>query len=131
MAEEVVTVIDVMALYYRLRMDAVKNLNPTFFSDLHKYHRILDYLMQLHAQRSVQIKEFFDAGVKQGYFCADANIMLMCDIEQVVMQYVMEAKLYQKYGVRHVFHNVLLLFIRSICTEKGIALLETKINFFK
>jgi putative transcription regulator len=69
--------------------------------------------------------------VKQGYFCADANIMLMCDIEQVVMRYVMEAKLYQKYGVRHVFHNVLLLFIRSICTEKGIALLETKINFFK
>lgn len=130
-AEEVVTVIDVMALYYRLRMDAVKNLNPTFFSDLHKYHRIVDYLMQLHAQRSVQIKDFFDAGVKQGYFCADANIMLMCDFEQVVMQYVMEAKLYQKYGVRHVFHNVLLLFIRSICTEKGIALLETKINFFK
>ena len=131
MATKAVTVIDVMALYYKLRMDAVKDLNPIFFSDLHKYHRIIAYLTQLHTERSVQMKDFFETGVKQGFFCVDANIMLMSDIEQVVMRYVMEAQLYQKYGVQHIFHNVLLLFIRSICTEKGIAQLETQINSLK
>ena len=36
----------------------------------------------------------------------------------------MKTKMYEKYGMKDLLHNILFLFLRGLCTAEGIALLD-------
>uniref|UniRef100_A0AB33J3P8 TetR/AcrR family transcriptional regulator n=1 Tax=Prevotella sp. GTC17259 TaxID=3236795 RepID=A0AB33J3P8_9BACT len=121
-------VMEVIIEFYRIQMAKLSEINPLFFSELHKYTRIISYLDSKRRERDSKSDSFFEKGIKEGYFRADADYGIISEIANYAVQGIMEEKLYQKYTPRRVFRNALLLFIRGLCTDKGLMIIDSKLH---
>ncbi len=123
-----VQVIDVILKFYRLQMESIRDLNPVFYEDLHKYPRVVAFIEHMKKEQHAHSKDFFKRGVQDGYFRGDFNYELISQLGDSMMQKVMEDKLYKKYGLQYILRNVIMLFIRGLCTAKGIQELDRQLD---
>ena len=121
-------VIDILLEFYRLQMEELRDMNPVYYEDLHKYPRVMSFLEQVNKEHKAQSKDFFKRGVLEGYFRNDFNYELISLLGNNVMQNVMESKLYNTYSLQDIFRNVVMLFIRGLCTAKGILELDRQLE---
>lgn len=121
-------VTEILLEFYRLQMEELRDMNPLYFEDLHKYPRVTAYLDQTQREHNVRSKAFFSRGVEEGYFRGDFNYELISRLGSSMMQNVMEYKLYNLYSLQDIFRNVIMLFIRGLCTAKGIAELDRQLE---
>ena len=121
-------VIDILLEFYRLQMEELRDMNPVYYEDLHKYPRVMSFLEQVNKEHKAHSKDFFKRGVLEGYFRNDFNYELISLLGNNVMQNVMESKLYNTYSLQDIFRNVVMLFIRGLCTAKGIQELDRQLE---
>ena len=121
-------VIDILLEFYRLQMEELRDMNPVYYEDLHKYPRVMSFLEQVNKEHKAHSKDFFKRGVREGYFRNDFNYELISLLGNNVMQNVMESKLYNTYSLQDIFRNVVMLFIRGLCTAKGILELDRQLE---
>mgnify|MGYP006365625599 FL=1 len=121
-------VIDIILEFYRLQMEELRDMNPVYYEDLHKYPRVMSFLEQVNKEHKAHRKDFFKRGVLEGYFRNDFNYELISLLGNNVMQNVMESKLYNTYSLQDIFRNVVMLFIRGLCTAKGILELDRQLE---
>lgn len=121
-------VIDILLEFYRLQMEELRDMNPVYYEDLHKYPRVMSFLEQVNKEHKAHSKDFFKRGVLEGYFRNDFNYELISLLGNNVMQNVMESKLYNTYSLQDIFRNVVMLFIRGLCTAKGILELDRQLE---
>lgn len=121
-------VIDILLEFYRLQMEELRDMNPVYYEDLHKYPRVMSFLEQVNKEHKAHSKNFFKRGVLEGYFRNDFNYELISLLGNNVMQNVMESKLYNTYSLQDIFRNVVMLFIRGLCTAKGILELDRQLE---
>ena len=121
-------VIDILLEFYRLQMEELRDMNPVYYEDLHKYPRVMSFLEQVNKEHKAHSKDFFKRGVQEGYFRNDFNYELISLLGNNVMQNVMESKLYNTYSLQDIFRNVVMLFIRGLCTAKGIQELDRQLE---
>lgn len=121
-------VIDILLEFYRLQMEELRDMNPVYYEDLHKYPRVMSFLEQVNKEHKAHSKDFFKRGVLEGYFRNDFNYELISLMGNNVMQNVMESKLYNTYSLQDIFRNVVMLFIRGLCTAKGILELDRQLE---
>ena len=121
-------VIDIILEFYRLQMEELRDMNPVYYEDLHKYPRVMSFLEQVNKEHKAHSKAFFKRGVLEGYFRNDFNYELISLLGNNVMQNVMESKLYNTYSLQDIFRNVVMLFIRGLCTAKGILELDRQLE---
>ena len=121
-------VIDIILEFYRLQMEELRDMYPVYYEDLHKYPRVLSFLEQVNKEHKAHSKDFFKRGVLEGYFRNDFNYELISLLGNNVMQNVMESKLYNTYSLQDIFRNVVMLFIRGLCTAKGIQELDRQLE---
>lgn len=112
-------VIDILLEFYRLQMEELRDMNPVYYEDLHKYPRVMSFLEQVNKEHKAHSKDFFKRGVLEGYFRNDFNYELISLLGNNVMQNVMESKLYNTYSLQDIFRNVVMLFIRGLCTARA------------
>ena len=74
--------------------------------------------------RTVNSASFFSEGIKQGYFRPEVNYELIEKIADLTIREVMSQQLYIEYNLKEVFSNLTMVFMRGLCTSKGIAELE-------
>ena len=121
-------VIDILLEFYRLQMEELRDMKPVYYEDLHKYPRVMSFLEQVNKEHKAHGKDFFKRGVLEGYFRNDFNYELISLLGNNVMQNVMESKLYNTYSLQDIFRNVVMLFIRGLCTAKGILELDRQLE---
>lgn len=121
-------VIDILLEFYRLQMEDLSDMNPLYFEDLHKYPRVVAYMEQSRKEHDVRGMAFFRRGVQEGYFRTDFNYELISKLGNSMMQNVMEHKLYNLYSLQDIFRNVIMLFVRGLCTAKGIEELDRQLE---
>lgn len=121
-------VIDILLEFYRLQMEELRDMNPVYYEDLHKYPSVMSFLEQVNKEHKAHSKDFFKRGVLEGYFRNDFNYELISLLGNNVMQNVMESKLYNTYSLQDIFRNVVMLFIRGLCTAKGIQELDRQLE---
>lgn len=121
-------VIDILLEFYRLQMEELRDMIPVYYEDLHKYPRVMSFLEQVNKEHKAHSKDFFKRGVLEGYFRNDFNYELISLLGNNVMQNVMESKLYNTYSLQDIFRNVVMLFIRGLCTAKGILELDRQLE---
>ena len=121
-------VIDIILEFYRLQMEELRDMNPVYYEDLHNYPRVMSFLEQVNKEHKAHSKDFFKRGVLEGYFRNDFNYELISLLGNNVMQNVMESKLYNTYSLQDIFRNVVMLFIRGLCTAKGIQELDRQLE---
>jgi AcrR family transcriptional regulator len=118
------TVMDILVEIYHLEMQDLANVSPLFFSDLHKYPHIVSFLTEKHDERKAQAQAFFKLGIEEGYFRKDVDYKFMMNIGNSITNIVMEQQMYKEYGMKHIYHNLIFLFIRGFCTQRGIEVID-------
>ncbi|MBR2770426.1 MAG: TetR/AcrR family transcriptional regulator [Bacteroidales bacterium] len=121
-------VMDVILKFYHAQMEAISSINPVFFSDISKYDRVRAYLQELHAGRQESALEFFRRGVGEGYFRADVDYVIVSRMSNATINYVMESQMYKEYDLKYIFRNIVLVFLRGLCTLKGQEIIDKKLN---
>jgi AcrR family transcriptional regulator len=120
-------VIDIILAFYRLKMNALSKVNPLYYSELQRYPEIIQWMEQKHQQHEHKKQLFFKQGIEEGYFRPDADYELLCKVSSGTMNYIMENQLYKQYDPKEIFRNVSMLFLRGLCTLKGISEFDSQI----
>ena len=121
-------VMDVIIEYYKRRLLTVADVSPLFIVELHKYKLVVDYLEKLNFKRQKNALLFFKRGVREGYFRSDLNFDIILKTSSASANYAMETQMYKEYSVSTIMHNTIFLYLRGICTTKGIRVLDTAIT---
>lgn len=111
--------IELLVESLKIKLNSFSNVTPQFYEDLHKYTRIIEYLSQLHERACQERKQFFTKGVEEGVFHNAFDYDIVLSISDITMKNIMSEQLYKQYDMIHIFTNVILLYIRGICTNKG------------
>ena len=117
-------VMDIIMEVYHLQMEDLAKTNPLFFAELKRYPKVMSYLQERHADKERKSQSFFLRGVEEGYFRADVDYNIVSRIGNASILYVMENQLYREFELQHIFRNIIVLFMRGFCTDKGLAIIE-------
>ena len=116
--------IDIILEFYRFQMQNVSDVSPAFYEELSKYGHVVDFLNKKRIKRNANAMAFFAHCVSEGYFRKDVDFDIVSQIGAASMEHAMKTKMYEKYGMKDLLHNILFLFLRGLCTAEGIALLD-------
>lgn len=117
-------VIDILLEFFHMKIEHTAGMNPLFIDELSKYPKVLAFFDQQHAKLRQNQRAFLKRGVCEGYFRSDIDYDIVTRIGDAAMEYVMRTQMYRTYKLNYLYHNVTLLFLRGICTEKGVRLLD-------
>jgi len=111
----------------KMKLRELGQINPLFFSELHKYETVVEYLRQTHLKSNQESLSFFFHGVEGGFFRKHVNYELILQMSNAVMNHVVEEKLYNRVSLQDIFVNYVNVIIRGLCTEKGLEILNAKL----
>lgn len=118
-------VMDVLIFFFRQQAEMYSSTNPNFFTDLNRYPELLDRLRENDKQKESRIVEFFERGREEGYFMSHVNYSLFNNVSVNVLRDLRVNPQYKGFDVKDVFNSVVYVLVRGICTQKGIARLDS------
>ena len=110
--------------------NVINRINPVFLEDIGKYPKLMEYIQNKRKRKRKQVVAFIERGISEGCFLPDINIEIMNTLADASGHYIMSNNLYNKYNIKEIFRTIVLLYIRGICTEKGIKLLDEEMKGF-
>lgn len=100
----------------------------TFYHDLNYYYpRLQDKMIRKHARTTTQpVLEMFEAGIAQGYFRKELHPSVILEGISVIYTALTRTDRFSKYKLTPftLAANTVEVFLRGICTSKGLAELE-------
>ena len=117
-------VINIILEIYRVRTAEFITVNPLFCEDLQKYPNLLTYVRKLHNDKEAEIVAFIERGKNEGLFLENVNYGIVRELTFASEQFVMNNFLFKRYDITELSRIMIMLFVRGICTEKGIKLLD-------
>ena len=118
-------VMDLLLEFMRIQTEMVARTNPTFFSDLTRYPGLASRLDELRKQDDSLSKNFFDKGVRDGYFRSSVNYELLVNISRGIHDMLRNNKVLNLYSFHDIFQTFACSLIRGVCTEKGIKRIDS------
>ncbi len=118
------TVIDIIIELYRQKTEELRKINPTLLEELHKYPHLLEYIKNKHERKRHILMEFVKRGINEGYFLPNINYEIAAQLTDAAGQFIMNNYLYKKYDFQEIFKTSILLYVRGICTPKGVQQLD-------
>lgn len=113
-------VIDIIMRSYKLKLEQGKFVNPMFYEDLDKYPKVVEYLHRDNDLKQARFISFIERGVSEGYFRNDLNMQLVGMMFESMPDFIKRNKLHSNYTLPEVFHNIVFLAVRGLCTTKGL-----------
>ena len=117
-------VMDILIEFYHMQINHLAIISPLFFAEMEKYKRVVAYLDKKHKERDGKKHDFFERGIREGFFRADINYRIVTEIGRASVEYAMKTQMYKLHTLQDMFRNLIFLFIRGICTQKGLDELE-------
>ena len=121
-------VMDIIIEFYKKKLLAIADVSPLFLVELRKYKQVVEYLERMNAERHNNALLFFRRGVKEGFFRSDLNFDIILKTSSASVNYAMETQMYKNYSITAIMHNTIFLYLRGICTTKGIKVLDAAIE---
>lgn len=115
---------EVMVYFMELKMKDFGMINPLFFSEMHKYSKIMDFLKRDKIKQRENSAEFTNKGIEHGFFRDDINFDIISRMGDAAMNNVMQNQLYRIYPMKEIFRTYIIVFMRACCTEKGMKYVE-------
>ena len=112
---------DVLILVLKISVEELNKVSVEFLEDLHRYPEALQKLEELEKRRDEENRRFLQKGVEEGFFLPNINFQLMDDIVRIIKD---QTVFYQQYGIKTVWTTLVRVFLRSICTLKGVQELD-------
>jgi len=117
-------VIEIIMRFYKLKLEQSKFVNPIFYEDIDKYPKIVEYLHRDNDIKRTKFISFIERGVAEGYFRSDLNIKLVGMMFESMPDFIKRNRLRANYSQREVFHNIVFLAVRGLCTTKGLEAID-------
>lgn len=121
-------VIDILAYFYKIQMEVSGQAGVSFYEEIHRMPRVIEYLHKEHEKEHDERLKFFEVGVKEGLFRKDIDYRLTLELVHVSMEEIMHLQLYKTYTMQMIFDNFFLVVIRGFCTERGLEMLNRAIE---
>lgn len=121
-------VMDIIIEFYKKKLLSIADVSPLFLVELRKYKQVVEYLERMNAERHNNALLFFHRGVKEGFFRSDLNFDIILKTSSASANYAMETQMYKNYSITAIMHNTIFLYLRGICTTKGIKVLDAAIE---
>ncbi|MDY2772730.1 MAG: TetR/AcrR family transcriptional regulator [Prevotella sp.] len=121
-------VMDIIIEFYKKKLLDIADVSPLFLVELRKYKQVVEYLEKQNAERHYNALLFFHRGVKEGFFRSDLNFDIILKTSSASVNYAMETQMYKNYSITAIMHNTIFLYLRGICTTKGIKELDAAIE---
>lgn len=118
------SVMDILLKFYQVQMKDLEGITPQFFSDIQRFPSVMTYFQEKHQKNNEKAAAFFQRGVEEGFFRKDVDYSLISMFANGCLHSVMESELYKRYDLWYIFRSVILLFMRGVCTEKGLPMID-------
>ena len=79
-------------------------------------------------EKTTQVIEFIKRGIAEGFFLENTNYEILSKLSDASTCYIMSSYLYNQYSIKEIFKTFVQLYVRGICTEKGIRLLDSEMK---
>ena len=122
------SVISTIVEFYRYQMQLLTSISPAYFADIDKYPLVTRWLEKNRQKNNETANQFFQEGVRQGFFRKDVDYSLISEVGHATMSYIMKKQVYNRYGMKQILHDVIMLYIRGFCTIKGIEAMEKELQ---
>ena len=117
-------VMDILLRIYRLTMNLLRKTHPSFYCELEKYPKILEYFEKQDGKRRAQQMDFIKRGIREGYFRNDVNYDLILDLFDVSNRYIISNYNSLNYSMEQLSYNLVFVFLRGFCTLRGVEILD-------
>lgn len=104
----------------RIQLEFASSTNASFFTDLHKFPRAMQYLHDYYEGQTQTSDDFFRRGVNEGFFMPAIDYKVYHRIFSGVIGMLSEAPDFQDLNYKDLFINYFCVIVRGICTPKGL-----------
>lgn len=118
------TALDVFVLFYEEFMKRPRWYNRKYYDDLKRFPKAVEQAEKDKADFTQKCIKLLNRGAKEGVFNKDVNIEILALLAREQLKMIRPSKTFLNHSVTEVFTTVLFTFLRGICTEKGLAILE-------
>lgn len=118
------TALDVFVLFYEEFMKHPRWYNKKYYDDLIRYPKAMEQVEKDKAAFTKRCMLLLNRGAKEGVFQKNVNIEILALLAKEQLNMIQPSKEFLNHSVREVFQTVLFTFLRGICTEKGLTVLE-------
>lgn len=113
-------VMEIIFEVYRMHAEAYGNVNPLFYQEMKKYSKVTNYLQEKDSADEELTQAFFNLGIEQGYFRQEIDFAIVSKMMRECVRYVIHNTELTTVEYDYIFTNVIFLFFRGFCTQKGI-----------
>lgn len=122
--EKAPNTMDIIMKFYHMQMEELSSLPLTFITDISRYPLVTEFLRKKHKKSEENANRFFQRGVKEGYFRSDVDYELISRLGEGMTQNAIARQLYFQYEPKYIFRNIIFLFLRGFCTQKGLEYID-------
>ena len=113
-------VLEIIFELYRMHAEAYGNVNPLFYQEMKKYPKVINYLAEKDSVDEELTQAFFNLGIEQGYFRKEIDFAIVAKMMRECVRFVIYNTDLTTVEHDYLFTNVIFLFFRGFCTDKGI-----------
>lgn len=113
-------VMEIIFELYRMHAEAYGNVNPLFYQEMKKYPKVINYLAEKDSVDEELTQAFFNLGIEQGYFRKEIDFAIVAKMMRECVRFVIYNTDLTTVEHDYLFTNVIFLFFRGFCTDKGI-----------
>ena len=124
LAAHCLNVMEILLIIYKRRIENTKRTNILFYLDLRRYSSVMQLLKERNEYNRELCQRFIKRGIEEGYFRPSLDAQLTSLVFDALGRYLMDNHLYERYSIEDIYHNLVFVSLRGMCTEKGLAELE-------
>lgn len=121
-------VIDIIIEFYNKQIQWLSDVNPLYFSDIQKYSQVVSYFERRDIERKQDKMIFYQRGIREGVFRDDVDYDVLSRILKASIDYIKQTQMYKEYDLTRILNNIIMLFIRGVCTYDGIKQFDALIS---
>jgi AcrR family transcriptional regulator len=118
-------VMDLIIEHFRIQTENYAETNPLFFKDLKFYPDLTDKFRDIEKCNEEKTMEVFARGIEEGYFRPEVNYEFIAKVGRQFSIIFRTQEDFSQYDMHEVFISFVCTLLRGICTEKGIAKLDS------
>lgn len=123
-----INVINIVIQVFKQHTEELSNINPIFLEEIERYPKLVKYINKRRKEKPTQVIEFIKRGIAEGFFLENTNYEILSKLSDASTRYIMSSYLYNQYSIKEIFKTFVQLYVRGICTEKGIRLLDSEMK---
>ena len=121
-------VMDLIIEHFRIQTENYAETNPLFFKDLKFYPDLTDKFRDIEKCNEEKTMEVFARGIEEGYFRPEVNYEFIAKVGRQFSIIFRTQEDFSQYDMHEVFISFVCTLLRGICTEKGIAKLDSLLH---